>query len=420
MNDQPDNHEPSSPAWTSTTKTVIGLSLAALVISLLVSFRAFLGPVLVSGIISYLFYPWAIRIQRFSRLPWRVTVGVMYLLTLLVLFGLITWGGITVIEQIQNLIKLLQTAINDLPNTIAYLTATPQQIGPFKIDLRQLDLATSINQALGIIQPLLSQAGTLVGTLASSAANIVGWTIFSLLLSYFTVSETHSNPKWLSNLPLSKYHQDFRRMRQELIIIWNAFLRGQVILFSITASIYICTMGILGVRYYFGLAMLAGLARFVPYVGPIVSWSVNALVAYSQGYALFNLPPDQFTILVLAVVWISDAIIENLISPRIFSNALRIHPAAVMVTALLGFNLIGIVGVVLAAPVLATAKLAFDYVLRKLLDVDPWIDFDRAPPPTPITDLLWRIVNGLLKQAHAVAGRFQSIMTKIRKQVSQR
>lgn len=387
LNELFDPDPDTSPRWSPTTKLVIGLTLAAVLFSLFLSFRTFLGPVLGAVIISYLVYPWAKRISHYSHVPWRLTVTVLYLLVLFGLLGLIAWGGITLIEQVQNLIKFLQTAINDLPDFIARLTAEPQIIGPFTLDWQRLDVAALVNQMLSIVQPLLSQAGTLVGTIASSAASIIGWSLFSIVLSYFIVSETQGSANRLMNLHIPGYREDFKRIGRELSIIWNAFLRGQLILFTLTAAIYTVTMGILGVRYYFGLALLAGLARFLPYMGPLISWSTDAIVAFSQGYTIFGLSTEYYMLVVLVTAWFTDAIIDNLISPRIFSNALKIHPAAVMVCALLAFNLMGVLGIVLAAPALATLKLIFDYTVRKLLDMDPWADFERTSPPKPLREI---------------------------------
>jgi predicted PurR-regulated permease PerM len=384
LSDPSDNTSGNSPQWSSTTKLVIGLTMAATLITLFISFRIFIGPVLLAVVLAYLVYPWASRINRYVHVPWRLTVTLMYMLILVGLASIITWGGITLVEQITNLIKFLQTAVNDLPNFISRITSQPQVIGPFTLDWQRLDVAALINQLLGIVQPLLSQAGNLVGTVASSAASIIGWTMFSLILSYFIVSETQGNPRRLINLQIPGYREDFKRMGQELGIIWNAFLRGQLILFILTTSIYTFTLAILGVRYYFGLALLAGLARFLPYIGPVISWSTGAIVAFSQGYTQFGLPPETYTLTVLITAWVTDGIIDNLISPRIFSNALKIHPAAVMVCALLAFNMMGIIGIVLAAPALATIKLVFDYTVRKLLDLDPWANFERTALPPPL------------------------------------
>ncbi len=308
-----------SPFWSPTTKLVIGLTMAAIAFGLFSSFRAFLGPIFISIIISYLFYPWAAGIHRYIHIPWRLIVGLIYLLTLVGLISLVTWGGITLVEQIQNLITFLQGAVSDLPNFFAQLTAQPQIIGPFTIDWSRLDFPTLINQALGIIQPILSQAGTLVGTIASSAASIIGWTFFAFILSYFIVSETKVDARSPIQLRIPGYAGDFKRIGQELSIIWNVFLRGQLILFIITTTIYTCTMGILGVRYYFGLALLAGLAKFLPYIGPVISMTTDVIVAFSQGYTMFGLDPQTYALVILGTAWVTDAIIDNFnLAPNIF------------------------------------------------------------------------------------------------------
>jgi predicted PurR-regulated permease PerM len=416
MDDRTGPDPEKSPRWSNTTKTIVGLTLAALFIVLLFNFRAFMGPVLLAVIISYLFYPLALRIQRLVRIPWRLLVGFLYLLAVIILLSLVTWGGITLVEQIQNLINFLQSAITGLPDFIARITATPQVIGPFTLDWNRLDVATILNQALGLVQPILSQAGALVGTIASGAAGIVGWTVFSFVLSYFLVSETQGTPSRLFNLHIPGYRDDFKRMGQELGIIWNVFLRGELMVFVITTAIYTVTMGILGVRYYFGLALLAGLARFLPYIGQIISLTTDVIVAFSQGYTFFGLTPEYYALTVLLTAWLTDTMIDNLISPRIFSNALRIHPAAVMVCALIGFNTMGIIGIVLAAPVLATIKLLFDYTVRKLLDMDPWSGFERTPPPTPIAQMIAQFATRVFHFLRDLYERGKGWITNMRKQ----
>jgi predicted PurR-regulated permease PerM len=140
----------------------------------------------------------------------------------------------------------------------------------------------------------------------------------------------------------------------------------------------------LGVHYAISLAFLAGLARFVPYVGPAVNWTVLVLVSYFQVFKLLGLSPLYYTLLVLIVALVIDQIFDNIVSPRILSDALKVHPAAVLVAAIIAANLFGILGVVVAAPILATAALLWKYIMRKMLDLDPWPEEEihhPAPPP---------------------------------------
>jgi hypothetical protein len=67
-----------------------------------------------------------------------------------------------------------------------------------------------------------------------------------------------------------------------------------------------------------------------------------------------------------------DQIFDNLVSPRLLGQTLGVHPAGVLIVAIIAANLIGIIGLVLAAPVLATVNLLGRYIGRKMFDMDPW------------------------------------------------
>ena len=129
--------------------------------------------------------------------------------------------------------------------------------------------------------------------------------------------------------------------------------------------------------------MLAGFARFIPYVGPAVNWAILAILAYFQTFKLFGLSPFYYTLLVLIVAIVIDQVFDNLISPRLLSDALKVHPAAVLVAAIIAANLFGLLGVVVAAPILATVLLFWNYILRKLLDLNPFPEEEIHQPPPP-------------------------------------
>jgi predicted PurR-regulated permease PerM len=62
------------------------------------------------------------------------------------------------------------------------------------------------------------------------------------------------------------------------------------------------------------------------------------------------------------------------------SHTLKVHAAAIMVAVIIAYELLGFLGVVIAAPILATVQLALTYIFRKLNDEDPWPpDEDREP-----------------------------------------
>ncbi len=76
----------------------------------------------------------------------------------------------------------------------------------------------------------------------------------------------------------------------------------------------------------------------------------------------------------------------------------------------------GIIGIVLAAPVVATAKLIFDYTVRKLLDMDPWADFERTNPPVPLHLIFIQYLNTGWKIAREILARVRSWWNHLRNQ----
>jgi predicted PurR-regulated permease PerM len=373
-----------SPKWSITTKFVVGLSLAAIFVGLVVTFRNIIGPLILAFVLSYLLYPMADFLRTRVRMGWRVAVSLIFLVMLLILIALLTWGGISLVEQIGALIRFLETQLNNLPQTLDQLAATPIVIGPYKLDLNTVEINSIITQALGTIQPLFSRVGGVFTTFASTTAVTIGWIAFILLISYFVLVESGGNAGQIIVMDIPGYEEDILRMRLELGRIWNAFLRGQLIIILLIVGTYSVLLGTLGVSYFYGLALLAGLARFIPYVGPAVAWTVYGLVSYFQGSTLLGMPPLPYALMVVGVAWVTDMVMDNFVAPRLLGNALKVHPAAVMIAALVAASLLGVIGVILAAPVLATAKLVLEYTLKKLSDKDPWIGMETIQPAPPI------------------------------------
>jgi len=371
----------TSPPWSRTTKLVIALTFMAIIAGLLIRFHTIIVPLLMAFVLSYLFHPVAGFLNRYLPISWRLAVSLLYLILIILLAGLLTLGGLGLIQQIQSLIDLIQNSLAALPDLFEQITGQAIIFGPFQFDLSHLDLNAFSRQILSIVQPLLGKTGDLVGTLAGGAIQIFGWTAFIILVSYFVLIESGGLRGRILNIDIPGYKNDVYKLGLRLGLIWNAFLRGQIIIFVITVFVYTFLLNILGVRYAIGLALLAGLARFLPYIGPFITWMTLGLVAYFQTYKLFGLQPLTYTILVVGLALLIDQFFDNLVSPRIMANALKVHPAAVLVAAIIAANLLGLLGVMIAAPILATIKLVGQYTSRKMLGVDPWPEADEIPPP---------------------------------------
>jgi predicted PurR-regulated permease PerM len=395
-------HFTTSPRWSPTTKLLVGLVVVGIMAFLFIRFTSLITPLLMVFIIAYLLHPAATMISFWLRVSWRAAVNILYFIILILLIGSLTLGGVGLVGQVQSLIQLIQTIVARLPEYVESLSGQVIQIGPFPLDLRTVDLQALSSQLISFVQPLLGRTGNLVTTVAGGAAEIFGWTFFVLIVSYFVMVESSGLQSDLIRVEVPGYNEDLRKLGSKLSTIWNTFLRGQIFIFAMSTVIYIFVLSIFGVRYAIGIALLAGLAKFLPYIGPAITWVIMALVTYFQFPTPFHMEPLSYMLMVVITTTVIDWIIDNLVVPRIMAQTLRVHPAAVLVTALIAANLLGVLGVVIAAPFLASVMLLSRYTMRKMLDLNPWPPGETVPAQPISFEWLARIrsyIEGMLRKA---------------------
>ena len=403
MEEAPHN---SSPSWSSTTKLLVGLVMIGIFAFLLVHFQSLISPLLLILIISYLFHPLAALIANSLNISWKAAVGILYLSIFISVLGLITVGGIGLVQQVQNLINQVESIINSLPALIEQIAGQVYHVGPFTIDMPVIIKSTLIQDLLSFVQPLLGRTGNLVGTVAGRAVQIIGWIFFILIVSYFIISESNGLTSNLIRIEVPGYSEDLRKLGSKLGRIWNAFLRGQIILFVLAFVIYTILLNILGVKFALGLALMAGLANILPYIGPAITWITMGLITYFQTSKPFGLEahPLVYVAIVVGSSLVIDQVMDNYVTPRLMAQTLRVHPAAVLVAALIMADLLGILGIVIAAPLLASLALLACDTMRKMFDLDPFPPSGSLPRPPGSRDvvarfnMLRRTITGNMKQ----------------------
>jgi predicted PurR-regulated permease PerM len=169
---------------------------------------------------------------------------------------------------------------------------------------------------------------------------------------------------------------------------------------------YFLILVALGVKNALALGVLAGVSRFVPYVGQWVTSGTIAVSAFFQSANYFGFEPFVYTLFVTIIILVIDQFVDGMLGPRIFSSALGIHPSALLVAAIVSASLLGFIGLILAAPVLASAQLFLHYTLRKMVDLDPWPQPER--PPQKLLAAFTTLPRDLLKWLRQLVNRRKS------------
>lgn len=425
----PDQAGSGSPNWGTNTKLVVGLVIAAVSAGILIQIRPILTPIVMALVLSYLLFPLIEDLAENTFLSWRASTNLVFVLLLIILVSSLTASGVAIVNQFQNLIKIIDTFLADLPDIVENFLATDPVIVIPIIDYHfdiveyiqslNIDLMAISEQVLSSVQPVLGQAGTILTMVATSAFNVLGWGGFILIVAYLTLGEAKKGSKLLQR-ELSGLSIDITRFSREFSYLWNAFLRGQLLVFFLSSTTMFILMSILGMRYALVLAILAGFARFVPYVGQFVSAIVNALVAYFLAAGnYFGLPPFQYMLLVVGLAFLHDQIYDSLVIPRLIGFVLGVHPAMVLILALIAARWVGVLGLLLAAPMLASFQLIARYVIRKMLDQDPWPDEEIEPPTLKeqFRDIFIAARDWVVKTVRKIGQFFQKLYQNISQRI---
>jgi predicted PurR-regulated permease PerM len=279
--------------------------------------------------------------------------------------------SVAAVDQGVALAQSVDQFAEDLPE---YADSVPD-------DIEILGLTIEIGSRIeGALEGLTGNLGRAVQTaidlivgFAAGAATFLGWSVFAVLVSFFVLQSAGPKPSAaLDGVTVPGYGHDVRRLQREMKKVWRAYLGGMITLSFINFIAYLVVLWVLGVENALALAVLAAVARFIPYVGALVSWTVTALVVLFQGTHILGLGRWEHLVIVLFAIVLVDQALDQFVTPKIMGQALGVHPAAVMVAVIIAAGLIGPVGLILASPVLASVWLFVRYVGRKMLDLDPW------------------------------------------------
>ena len=378
----------NSPLWSRTTKTIVVIGGLLLLAALVMRFRTLLIMLVMAAILAYLLDPLISFIDRRTNIRRGLIIAVVYLVLAAALVGGFFALGVASYQQAANLIEQAPALIENSAAALALLAnrTEPLTIGPFSFNPDIVPWERLPEELLGMVQPLLTQSGSVVSRFASSTARTVFNLLFIFVLSIYLATDLPRFGGYVKSFAQRPgYREDAEQLMPRLRHVWSAYLRGQIILALIIFLTVWIGLTLLGVQNSLALGLLAGLLEFLPNVGPVISASVTIIVAFFQPSNYMGLASWQFALVVLALMIVIQQLENHLLVPRIVGGALDLHPIIVIVGLFMGASLAGILGAILAAPIIASLKLFGNYAWRKLFDLPPFPEEEppEEPPPHP-------------------------------------
>ena len=306
----------------------------------------------VSGIFAIGFSPIVryIERQRVSiigrRLPRWLAILVLYLVIIGTIVGVCALVFPPLIAQAREF-------WDHLPDLLARGQA-------FLIDRGFLQRQLSMQE---LMQRAPGSGGDTVGRVIGAAWGFFGgvFGLFTILiLTFYLLIEADAiRSSFLRLFPRGRRSQ-VANASAEVTLKVSAWLNGQLLLGAIIGSTAAIGLWLLGVPYFYVLALLAGIGEMIPIVGPILAAIPAVAVASSV---------SGTTALWTAVFFLVQQQLENhVLVPKIMERQVGISPAVVIVALLIGGSLLGVMGAILAVPTAAILQVIYQELERRRAD----------------------------------------------------
>lgn len=381
---------PTSPPWTGRTKRTVAIVVLVLVGLVFFEIADVLPLIVIGLILSFLLNPLTTWLERriLRRIPgarsWAIlltfiVVILIFLLLILVVLPVIFSQLNDFAANLPAQLETLQTRLTEILSRPVFINGQPVYVdGRPLIPFDQLqsifgtpeDVVQPENiDVIGIVRGLLSTVTGPTFSFIGRAFSALISVILLLTMMFYLLKDGNRFIESIIGTVSPDYQIDTRRLLVELGKVWNAYLRGQLILSTFVGTVVFIVATILGVPNAPVLGLISFTLEFVPNIGPLIALVPAALLALvSQSNTIPSLSGVGFA-LVVVIVW---TIIQNvqaiLITPRVMGNSLNLHPIVVILGVLLGASIGGALGVILAAPTIASLRLFGQYVYWKLMD----------------------------------------------------
>ena len=375
----------SSPPWSLRTRRTVVILLLVVLGIFAWRLAAIWPPIVVSLVLAYLLTPLVGLGQRLlpfgspglrrslaTALTFVLVVAALSLLLLVLVPAIASQlrqfgeGLPALADQIERDLG----SVLDVPITIAGQTIVPLDIirslagngTSVDFDFSQIDLLAFARQFVG---PLTVPVLGALGTALSGALSV----IFVVTMMFYLMKDGPHFVEQIEELFADRYQGDVRWLFQALGGVWNAYLRGQFLLSLTMGVVVFITASILGLRSPLVLGLISGLLEFIPNLGPALALLPAA--AFALFFPSATIPGLQGVVFMLVVIvaWTGLQNLEAVfLVPRIMGGNLGLHPFIVIVAVIGGASLGGALGVILAAPLVASLRVLGAYFMTKLFD----------------------------------------------------
>ncbi len=327
----------------SALKIIFGILAFAAGIYLAIVFFDLLVMLAISILIAMIFNP---LISILEQQGMRRNIAVLIVLGLaafLIVLGISVFVP-TIVTQMNALTSNISQ--EKISNVLGQIQSSLGEYIPF---LDTTDFAAKLSE---FFSSLFFSSIDNISHIVSQIVSILAIAVIVPFMTYFLLKDNKRIIKGLINIMPNRYFEMSYSVIHEISIQLGRFVRGWIFDAFVVGALSAIGLSILGIKNSVTIGFVAGIGHLIPYFGPIVGGLPAIIISIVQFGNLSMLP--SIIIMFLAVYTIDNGFIQ----PNVFSKSVDLHPLAIIILIIVGSQVMGVFGMLLAVPVATVIRTA--------------------------------------------------------------
>ncbi len=344
-----------SPNLSSRSKLFIVVILLVVSVWFILQIRTVLSPFLWALLVAYLLSPVVNYFNVKGGMPRLWSVVLIYAIV-----GLLLLAGSRYLYP--KAVEQGTVFVEDIPRLEAALIGV---VGPSPLGI---DIVSLISQLLNTVTGYTGNAKSASHLLVSALTEFFKLFLFLVSTFYLLIDGPRLRRAVAGRIPPA-YAPEILALARQINLTWQEYVRGELLLFVIMATVTTIGLTILQVPGAIFLGLASGALELLPLVGPYTAGTLAVSVAYFTGANPWNLSQIAYAGIVALMYLVLRQAEDYFVMPHVLGRAVRLHPLVVLFALTAGGIAGGLFGLVIAVPLTASLKAIGSYLYCKLLDL---------------------------------------------------
>lgn len=314
---------------------------------------AIISPLFIGIGIAWLFDPFVTYLQKkgVNRILGAIFVYIIFLSFIYLLIRLMVPS---ISNQLNDLAQSVPTFINYLKDQIDNFFDNLNSLGDFNFTDIKISIYDSINSlSKSLTVDLPTTIMNIISSIVSGGVNL----LIGLLVGLYVLFDFDNVKRHLYSLIPKKYQKDAIDLLNKLNGNLKSYVHGTLLIMFILFIFQSIALSIAGLEAPMVFGLFCAITNVIPYIGPYIGGAPAVIVGLS-------INPMTGLFALIAVV-VAQMLESYFLQPIVMGKTMKLHPVTIMIGLLIFGHFFGILGMILATPVISILKTIFQFLNEK-------------------------------------------------------